>query len=583
MKNGMMKKLSIILIALLSAAVSLNGQGRTVERAYISTDKSVYVAGDDIWCSAFCFDGSNGMKLSSLSTILYVEIISTDGVAQTGKIALLQGRGAGKISLPATIPTGNYKLIAYTSQNKNEADYQYDNWASKTISVFNTLTKERVKDGVEVVESHQYDSLAKVAVVAQSVGDVNILLPRNIEFAKSSTIPVTITNGGKEAASLSVAVYHEDAITGNISAGIADVVRGLRGFDAKSIKFEENAIPDYDGEIIRARLVTPKGGEVGDLSHAFGYLSVPGGLSDVYVSKIDKDGGLTFYTNNIYGEREVVCEPGGSDLLAESHIEIVSPFVNPKVADVPRLILCDAISEDLLSRSVGMQIEKRFGSDTLYEYLPVREDPLFTSNSIEYQLDDYTRFPLMEEVIVEYVSQMRAQKGREGKVDLQIRLEDSFGSGNNMYFSNNTSLIMVDGVPILNHSKVFNYDPLLVEKISIFPHTYTVGDRLFEGVANFKTYKGNLPSIPFDDNVRIVNYQGASYPAAYTCSSAIGSADYPDYRQTIYWHPVLSVEGGESYEFDCKTPAYSGRFVIVVEGVASDGTPIYARSGFELR
>ena len=79
-----------------------------VERIYISTDRTVYIAGDAVWCSLFCLDG-NG-SYSNESAVAYLELISTDGTAATAKIGLLEGRGAGSFRIPATASTGTILL-----------------------------------------------------------------------------------------------------------------------------------------------------------------------------------------------------------------------------------------------------------------------------------------------------------------------------------------------------------------------------------------------------------------------------------------------------------------------------------------
>ena len=72
-----------------------------VERVWFSTDRSIYVAGERIWCSALCMDVATRTP-SELSSIAYMELHSASGVAQTAKIALMEGRGAGYIDLPNT-------------------------------------------------------------------------------------------------------------------------------------------------------------------------------------------------------------------------------------------------------------------------------------------------------------------------------------------------------------------------------------------------------------------------------------------------------------------------------------------------
>ena len=128
-----MKKIFALAFA---AALSICAAAESVR---LVIDKSVYVAGDLIWCSAFCLEGN---ALSSSSAIAYVELVSRDGVAVKAKIALVSGRGAGAVSLPANIPTGNYLIFAYTAASEAAE--------GQVITVFNTMSGARVRNGVEL-------------------------------------------------------------------------------------------------------------------------------------------------------------------------------------------------------------------------------------------------------------------------------------------------------------------------------------------------------------------------------------------------------------------------------------------------
>lgn len=127
----------LLTIISLAAAVLLPCRAQTAvsERVYVSTDRDVYVAGDDMFVSAFCLNTSVG-RYSDLSRVAYLEIISTDGPVQTGKIGLMKGRGGGMIKLQNTIPTGNYRIVAYTSQCFNEDGYDFEE-GFRTISIIN--------------------------------------------------------------------------------------------------------------------------------------------------------------------------------------------------------------------------------------------------------------------------------------------------------------------------------------------------------------------------------------------------------------------------------------------------------------
>ena len=138
------------LLVILQSAFASDGD-RLRERVYISTDRDVYVAGDCVWMSAYCVDAATG-RLSDFSRIAYVEVHSTAGTVQTAKVALEGGRGAASLTLPNTLATGNYRLLAYTSLGASETGY---NPAAdgRTISVFNTFTTARTEGGVTVAGS----------------------------------------------------------------------------------------------------------------------------------------------------------------------------------------------------------------------------------------------------------------------------------------------------------------------------------------------------------------------------------------------------------------------------------------------
>lgn len=555
-----MKKILLSIIILVAASLPILGADHLVERTYLSTDRDCYVAGDRVWCSAFCVDAATG-GLSGFSSIAYVELRSADGLVQTTKIALQGGRGAGFLEIPANTPTGNYRLFAYTAQNVNEDGYDFLA-GSKLVSVFNTFSTERVTDGVEVVETLP-------AAPAEPASALRIVA----EAPEGGIVPLRISGFGRDA-TLSVSVYHDDGFSLPEAPDIRSFVTRA---DVSSLTFTDRRLPEYDGEIVYGHVAGVDPAELYALEGKFAFISVPGDRSDTYSCQLTRDGRVTFFTNNFYGQKDLVCQIEGLESTSGAHLEIESPFVEVPAGDVPKLRLSPSMSDRLKQRSVAMQIEKMFDADTLFEFLPVRDNLLFGGEGITYVLDDYTRLPLMEECIVEFISELRARK-EQGRRDLQVRLQDYWRLN---YFARGSSLMMVDGVPVFDHETIYRYDPLLVETVNIYPYTYFIGTRGYSGVANFVTYKQNLPSVTFPDNVRILVFQGAAYPVAYTCKGV--GKDYPDYRQTVLWEPVVSAEAGETISLDCVLPAYKGSFRVVVEGLSSTGEPIRATASFDVR
>ena len=156
----------------------LSGQSRLRERVYVSTDREVYVAGDAVWMSAYCMDASSG-KLSSFSKTAYVEIHSAAGMVQTAKIALEGGRGGGRLMLPNTLPTGNYRLLAYTALGASEEGFD-PSVGARTLSVFNTFSNERIDGGVKVVGQ------APAAAALPQAGGLAVSSAASAEMASGS-------------------------------------------------------------------------------------------------------------------------------------------------------------------------------------------------------------------------------------------------------------------------------------------------------------------------------------------------------------------------------------------------------------
>ena len=562
-----MKKILTLLFCLLSASLlCVPGAERLRERVYLSTDRDVYVAGDAVWLSAWCVDAGSG-RLSGFSKTAYVEIHSADKLVQTAKIALDGGRGAGRLFLPTTLPTGNYRLFAYTRLGASEEGFDPLTGA-RTLSVFNTFSTERAEGGVEVVRQ---------APQPHSVPSAGALSVQAADASAAGSARIRLTNNGTEPVRFSLSVRHDDGIPAPESAHIADFVRGMRSLPAPR-GFDGSVIPEYEGEIIHARVTGTDAAGLRAVEGKYAFISSPGSGENIYTESVGSDGTALFFTSNIFGDREMFLEIQDVDRDNICHLELVSPFLDLPAGELPPLPLYEGWSRALELRSLGMQLEKNFDADTLYTALPAKVHRIFDERECStYILDDYTRFPLMEELFIEFIPELRIRRVN-GRRELQVHISDHLG---NYSFLNSASLVLLDGIPVLDQEKIFAYDPLLVHHIDIYPDSFFLGIRSFTGVVNFVTYKGTLPSMQFEDNVRVVDFPGCSLPLAYTCAGVGG--DYPDYRQTLYWHPLLTLAPGESATVECKTPAYSGRFEVFAEGLSEAGEAVCARATLDVR
>ncbi|MDT8401294.1 MAG: hypothetical protein RQ743_06345 [Bacteroidales bacterium] len=91
----------------------------SAETVLLSTDRSVYMAGETIYLSATILESDN-FSISGLSKVCRIELLDSRG--KTGIREILasdEGLMAGTIKLPENLATGWYRLRAYTSWMRN--------------------------------------------------------------------------------------------------------------------------------------------------------------------------------------------------------------------------------------------------------------------------------------------------------------------------------------------------------------------------------------------------------------------------------------------------------------------------------
>jgi hypothetical protein len=89
------------------------------QKVYLHFNKSHYQAGEVMWFNAYLLNSVTHLPDTSRSNI-YVDLINSDGVIMERRLLLSEnGISEGDISLPLTLPDGNYRLRAYTGWMRN--------------------------------------------------------------------------------------------------------------------------------------------------------------------------------------------------------------------------------------------------------------------------------------------------------------------------------------------------------------------------------------------------------------------------------------------------------------------------------
>lgn len=326
-------------------------------------------------------------------------------------------------------------------------------------------------------------------------------------------------------------------------------------------------VPEVNGHLIQGRLTAP--GTQAPVADKQVSLSMPGRLLRLYTSRSDSAGRVLFEMKDFYGSHTLVARTNPNDSLYR--ISIDSPFAQAVSATrLPGFDLDRQRTQTLLDRSVAMQVQNRYWGEKLVDYLyPVIDSTAFYGKPSErYRLDDFTRFPAMEEVLREYVRGVMPRK-RNGSFRLVIPNEPYRN------FFEDQQLVLMDGVPIFDIDKLMAFSPLKIRQMEVVTNRYFVNSSFFNGIFSLMTYKGDLAGFPLEPSVLQQEYEGLQVPREYytpryETQNQLASR-IPDGRTLLYWNPSVTLNAKGKGQLQFFTSDQEGTYLVEINGLTATG------------
>lgn len=571
-----MKRFFILSIcAAILASFTLQAQEGIYERAYVHTDKSCYLAGEEVWMKLYVTDAH--FHPSSLSKVGYVEIVDTKHPFVQLKLALEDGSGAGKLKIPTNVPSGNYQLTAYTRYMRNEGEEVFFRKQIAIVNAFHHSPDDRIQ---------QMDSIALFPATEALLPATETTKYRSVQITTdrknyNHRMPVSVTIDGLPAdiTDLTLSVVCNDSL---VAVPAATGVEAWRAqVTALPKVFSGRWAPEYEGHIIQGRLSGQDGANVIPTHTStviYPSIAFVGKNIRYIQGQTDAAGMVSFYTANTYGTRELVAtvRPEEEGKTA-NQLTIVSPFSEAPSTTLPPLVLCPN-KEKWQKRSIGVQLQQIFAVDSLHNKTLLEDLPCYHFKpQLSFDLDEYTRFPTMEETIIEFVRRVIIRKTND-KRRLRVLKE-----GEKRYNQGNT-LVLLDGIPLFDHEYILNYDPKLVKMIDIYSGRYIFGGETFECMVAFTTQKGNLPAIQLDELSQLIVYECPVQPITFNApqypNDAARKSREADFRHTLYWNPAVEATPGSPTQLSFYTSDLDGEYRIIAEGFTKTGEPIRGEANF---
>ncbi len=296
-------------------------------------------------------------------------------------------------------------------------------------------------------------------------------------------------------------------------------------------------------------------------------LTVPGENFQLAGAVSDSSGNLLFNIKNFYGSNNVIIQ-ADSNYKTELYSSYSDNFSLPAS---PAFNLPLQWKDQLLYRGINVQTENAYQVDKKQRsYIYTSEDTslFYVTPFKRYYLDDYTRFTTMEEVMHEYVTEVRVRK----KGQLYNYKVVDVGTKK---FSDNDPLILLDGVPVSNPNNIIEFDPLKIKRLDIISGKYYYGNVISDGIVSYTTYKGDLAGFTLNADNVVIKYDGLQrerefYSPVY--DSALQQEKHlPDERNVLYWNPNLKTDSEGKANFNFYTSDVAGKFACIIQGITQDG------------
>lgn len=535
------------------------------ESVFISTNTNSFLTGETLYYKIFCADKTTNAP-TKYTKVAYFELIdSNKKPVVTHKLFLENGSGNGDFFIPTTLKTGTYKIIGYTNwmlSNKGTGEF------------FNTdiyIVNPYKEKSVSVPEP---DIDPKETVISSTTND-------NISFDLKNKI-----FNNREQVELKVNAVSDDFLRGNYMIS----VRKTDGFLSQNktiftdyqtanqssyndiVNGSNFVLPELRGEILSGR-ITSSTEEVKNKKIS---LSVIGKNYDVKVAKTDEQGKFLFNLEKANPNSNIIVQ-----VLEYDKESYTIEMDKQKEADLSNLKFSTLkfnpeSDKNITDRLVSSQVENAYYNikkDSLLA--PANFAPFYGSLSKEYKLDDFTRFPTMEETITEVVSGVVFRKNNKN-YSLHVYDYDE------NYESSSEPLVVVDGLILDDLNEFFTYSPKNIYKVNVVKGLYYYGSKSFNGVVAFTTKNGDYETKlkgSFIIRPELLRSQGKKeyFQPDYSDNK---NMRIPDYRHQLLWLPTadLSVPNIKFYTSDI-----SGQFEVLLEGFSASGKPVSIREIIEVK
>lgn len=550
-----LKHTYIVLLMALTCCTT-TAQAVLQESAYLQTDRSVYVSGETVFFKLHVLDASTG-KFSNLSKVGYIELRAPKSApALKLRVSVSEGIATGSFVLPDTLRSSVYQFVAFTAFMKNVGE----------SSFFHR----------EIMIANRLDNELNMKTVASTANDIklqtdSLLWIQTDKTAYASGEKITLRLGSAfSKASLSVSVFEEPKLEFR-----EKYMDEFRRETAPIAVRPQRFMPEKKAKILRGRVLDATTNQT--IQDAIVLLSCPDSVANLQYAISDSSGLFQLQLTPYYDGKELFLSIKEMPTDLHWKLEVQDPYELKTVWE-PELVAAKNPYKEYLSKSQDIAyIQKTYASRN-GKIEKTQQAPLFYPKLYHRPVKpvypaDFVPLDSFPEIAVEILPTIKLSKkdGNYHAIALS-RQQQNVGRSE--------ASIFLDGVYLDDINNIIPLNSERIRKIEVIENKRAFGNIVFNGIISIQTVANEiLRTSPAPHSLRLSNDSltvGKSFVAQTPPTSQ--DAKMPFFKQLLYWNPSASLQTDLSFYASENT----GTFLIKVEGIAQDGTPLSATARIQV-
>ncbi len=487
--------------------------------------------------------------------MVYAALLNNKGSAilQT-RFYVENGMASGYIPLSSVLVSGIYLVTVITGDPAIPAPV-------KPILVVNPNRPPAAVKNEGMETNHPSNNLNN---------NINIQ-PDKMQYGKREKVSIELDAGTTGTSRLSMTIRRADSLE-----NYADSL--LSGLHIEPLQVDNTVFSSGEGQFIKATVYPANGTTPAPNVRVF--VSVIGTEARIGEAVSDAKGELSYLLPVLFSEAQLVFIPvhnGSTNYRVEYNPD---PLDSLPGLQIPAPALPEWLSGPIRTRMVEAQAQNSFRPEEKSMLVISNPDTtdFYGKPDKRYMLDDYTRFPNMEEIITEFVTEVRIR--RNGDLpELQVV--------NAPYkrFFEEPALVLMDGVPVTDIRQLLDLDPLKLQSIDIVSRKFFLGNHNYPGIIHYKSYQGNLGGYTLPVDAAVYSFEGAQLQKAYLTPDYRSASDQhiPDFRNLLLWEPSVVTDSKGKKRLEFFSGDLEGRYKIMLNGVSPSGSPLSGSAFIDIK